>query len=303
MQYRYALEQGGAKYPCPACHQKRFVRYIDTTTGSHISDHVGRCDREDSCAYHLTPNEFFSNEGCSTKSPRATKPPQSKPEQELPPSSIDPGILQATLASYNNNNFCRWLCKIFGEQKAFQLTATYRIGTSKHWPGATVFWQIDQHNNIRSGKIMLYNPQTGKRIKDPFNHITWVHKALNIQLFHLNQCLFGEHLLITDPKKPIAIVESEKTAIIAAGFIPDYLWLATAGKGNLNHEKLKPLQHRQVKLYPDLGACEKWQTIAASLPNVTVSTILEKRATPADRTQGLDLADYLLEVYNPAFLA
>ncbi len=146
---------------------------------------------------------------------------------------------------------------------------------------------------------MLYNPQTGKRIRHPFNHITWVHKALNIQPYHLNQCLFGEHLLTTHPNKPVAIVESEKTAIIAAGFIPDYLWLATAGKGNLNPEKLKPLHHRHVKLYPDLGACEKWQTIAASLPNVTVSTILEQRATLPDRTQGLDLADYLLDVHNP----
>ena len=303
MPYRYALQQGGAKYPCPACHQKRFVRYIDTTTGSHLADHVGRCDREDSCAYHLTPNEFFSREGTTTKATHATKPPQQKPEPkpepQLPPSSIDPCILQATLAQYNSNNFCRWLCSIFGQQRAFQLTATYRIGTSKHWPGATIFWQIDQHHNIRSGKIMLYNPQTGKRIRHPFNHITWVHKALNLHPYHLHQCLFGEHLLTTHPKKPVAIVESEKTAIIAAGFIPDYLWLATAGKGNLNPEKLKPLYHRHVKLYPDLGACEKWQTIAASLPNVTVSTILEQRATLPDRTQGLDLADYLLDVHNP----
>ena len=33
--------------------------------------------------------------------------------------------------------------------------------------------------------------------------------------------------------------------------------------------------------------------------NVAVSTILEKRAIPADRTQSLDLADYLLGVHNP----
>ena len=303
MQYRYALQQVGAKYPCPACHQKRFVRYIDTTTGSHLASHVGRCDREDSCAYHLTPSEYFKLQGNTTKAHHATKPPEPKPEPELTTSYIDPEILQATLAQYNSNNFCRWLCSIFGQQQAFQLTATYRIGTSKHWPGATIFWQIDQHHNIRSGKIMLYNPQTGKRIKDPF-HIIWVHKALNIQPFHLNQCLFGEHLLTTDPKKPVAIVESEKTAIIAAGFIPDSLWLATAGKGNLKPEKLKVLHQRQVKLYPDLGACEKWQTIAAGLPNITVSTIstiLEKRATPADRAQGLDLADYLLRENNLVF--
>jgi hypothetical protein len=75
------------------------------------------------------------------------------------------------------------------------------------------------------------------------------------------------------------------------------------GKGNLNQEKLKPLHHRQVKLYPDLGVGKKWQTIAANLPNVTVSTILEKRATPADRTQGLDLADYLLDCTQSAILS
>ena len=32
---------------------------------------------------------------------------------------------------------------------------------------------------------------------------------------------------------------------------------------------------------------------------MVVDTILEKRATPADRTQGLDLADYLLDVRGP----
>ena len=81
--------------------------------------------------------------------------------------------------------------------------------------------------------------------------------------------------------------------------VGDPIRLATAGKGNLNHEKLKPLHHRQVKLYPDLGPCEKWQTIAASLPNVTVIHHPRKTSTPAARTQALDLADYLLDVLNP----
>ena len=106
--------------------------------------------------------------------------------------------------------------------------------------------------------------------------------------------MFGEHLLTEDQQKPVAIVESEKTAIVAAGYIPEYVWLATAGKNNLNKDKLKALQGRRVKLYPDLGAFDKWKEIAGGVSGVTVSDILERRTSGADRAKGLDLADYLL---------
>ena len=116
---------------------------------------------------------------------------------------------------------------------------------------------------------------------------------MKIEPYHLQQCLFGEHLL-TDQQTPVAIVESEKTAIIASGFIPEYVWLATGGMYNLNKDKLRSLQSHKVVLYPDLMAFDKWQKIADGLPYVTVSDMLERRATKADRTAGLDLADYLL---------
>ena len=55
----------------------------------------------------------------------------------------------------------------------------YKVGTSKYWDGATVFWQTDNQNKVRTGKIMLYNSETGKRIKEPYNHVTWVHSVLH----------------------------------------------------------------------------------------------------------------------------
>lgn len=292
--FRYELEQGSRKYLCPTCGQRRFVRYVDTESGEHIADEVGRCDREDSCGYHLKPGDYFRQQA---RRPMTKGAPSIKKRsiQEQQPSLVEPAILEASMAGHDRNAFCLWLCEIFGEQTAFELTNRYWIGTSKHWPGACVFWQVDESWNIRGGKIMLYDAGTGRRVKQPFSHIQWVHTVLNKPHYHLRQCLFGEHLLSSDHDKPVAIVESEKTAIVASGFMPEFIWLATAGKGNLTTEKLKPVKGRKVLLFPDLGAFETWQMVAKGLGEVRVSDILERYATEADRKAGLDLADYLLQ--------
>jgi hypothetical protein len=48
-----------------------------------------------------------------------------------------------------------------GASRTQELIAQFYIGTSKHWPGATIFWQIDHQGRIRTGKIMLYDPRGG----------------------------------------------------------------------------------------------------------------------------------------------
>lgn len=129
-----------------------------------------------------------------------------------------------------------------------------------HWDGATVFWQIDRDERVRTGKIMLYNSETGKRVKHPFNHVTWVHSLLHKDGFHLRQCFFGEHLLASDPTRPVALVESEKTALFASYSLPQYLWIASGGKnGCFNEYSLSVLVGRNVVLFPDLGATEYWK--------------------------------------------
>lgn len=54
--------------------------------------------------------------------------------------------------------------------------------------------------------------------------------------WELTQCLFGEHLLPLYPDKPVALVESEKTAVICSGLMPRFLWRATGGKQQINQE-------------------------------------------------------------------
>ena len=144
---------------------------------------------------------------------------------------------------------------------------------------------------------MLYNPTIGKRVKNLELPVYWVHKAIKELDFELRQCLFGEHLLI-DKTKLVAIVESEKTAVIASVYLPQFIWVAVGSLTNLNAEKCSILKGRTVTLFPDLNGFDKWSSKAkefSQLANFTVSDLLERNAIEAERKQGCDLADYLIK--------
>lgn len=305
-EHKYILEpyKGmNTRYRCPApnCGKgKTFSLYIDTETGEHIHPTVGRCNRESNCGHHYTPKQYFQDNNISfdTPQPKAYKPRPVTPQQK-PVSFIPVEVFKASLnpTAFETNHFVQFLINLFGVEVASQLVSRYFIATSKHWNGATVFWQIDTQGKVRTGKIMLYSPSTGKRIKDPFNHINWVHSLLKQPEFELRQCLFGTHLLI-DKTKPVAIVESEKTAVIASVYLPQFIWVAVGSLTNLNAEKCSILKGRTVTLFPDLNGFDKWSSKAKELSHLamfTVSDLLERKATEAEKKQGFDLADYLIK--------
>jgi len=306
IEHRYILEpyKGmSTRYHCPQCKQrnKTLSQYIDTETSEHLSPIVGRCDREVKCGYHYTPKQYFEDTGISIKTtqPKAYKPKAVEPPQK-PASFIPVETFQASLKAHHRNNFVQFLIEKFGVEVSNELIGRYFIGSSKYWDGATVFWQIDQCGKLRTGKIMLYNASNGKRVKEPYNHINWAHIALRESEFELKQCLFGEHLLI-DKTKPIAIVESEKTALIASVYLPQFIWLAFGGLSNFNAEKCRVLKGRSVTLFPDLNGFENWSNKAKELSHIasfTVSDLLERKASESDKEKGFDLADYLLAL-NP----
>jgi hypothetical protein len=151
---------------------------------------------------------------------------------------------------------------------------------------------------------MQYDSRTGKRIKEPVNKISWVHTVLKLADFQLSQCLFGEHLLKGN-NKTVAIVESEKTAIIAGCYLPDFIWLACGGCGNLSVKLCESLKGRNVVLFPDVGKYKEWSEKAKALSSictVSVSFLIEKEASEAERKAGFDLADYLVP-FSPSGFA
>ncbi len=309
IEHKYILEpyKGmNTRYRCPSCQErdKTFSLYIDTETGEHINPTVGRCNRESNCGHHYTPKQYFQDNNISfdTPQPKAYKPRPVTPPQK-PVSFIPVEVFKASLKAHETNHFVQFLINLFGVEVASQLVSRYFIATSKHWNGATVFWQIDTQGKVRTGKIMLYSPTTGKRVKNLELPVYWVHKALKQPEFELRQCLFGEHLLI-DKTKPVAIVESEKTAVIASVYLPQFIWVAVGSLTNLNAEKCSILKGRTVTLFPDLNGFEKWSSKAKELSHLaifTVSDLLERKATEAEKKQGFDLADYLIKYDYKAF--
>jgi Domain of unknown function (DUF6371) len=315
-----------SRYKCPACNHrtKTFTRYIDTDTSEDIAPHVGKCDRLDKCGYHLKPGEYFKQVGSTQFVPRSNRQASNRKQQSRSKANIDPDYfihpeyVNQSFVNYDRNNFVQFLIGKFGLDIADKLVAKYRIGTSDYWHGATIFWQLDSTGHVRSGKIMLYNKSTGKRVKQPFNHITWAHTLLvrgsggegreagnhepgatQHEPFILNQCLFGEHLLITSPFKPVAVVESEKTAIIASALMPAFIWLACGSLDGLSYNKCCILQGRQVTLFPDVNAFSRWKIKALELRRAmpgtmfTVSPELERLATADDKQKGIDIGDVL----------
>lgn len=212
------------------------------------------------------------------------------------PSFIDYIILKKTLTNYNVNHFVLFLKSVFRSDLVDDAVIKYNIGTSKHWPGSTIFWQLDELSNVRTGKVMLYNQVSGKRVKKPFDHITWVHALTKIPDFKLSQVLFGSHL-VKPSTKVVAIVESEKTAIIASICFQDFTWLATGSKTGLKVENLTFLKNKKIILYPDANGFEQWTNFAQGNKNdfnFRVSDLLNRSLSDENKQNGEDIADFLL---------
>jgi hypothetical protein len=301
MSHRFILlpyKTPSSRKNCPACGAKReFTPYLDTETGELLPDHVGRCNRELHCGYHYTPKQFFAE-----SKPFISIGTNQQPKEEIKPTSfIEFENLEQSTRGYGANNFYQFLVSLFGKDITIDLCAKYLIGTSKHWPGATIFWQIDANGNVRTGKIMLYDAITGKRAREPYDHITWVHSVLKLPEFNLKQCFFGEHLLSEDLDKTVCIVESEKSAVICAHYFPKFIWIATGGKNGAkwtDRTVSNILKDRKVVLYPDANAFNDWSAKANKLFDfdITVSDYLESKATQEQKDQGIDIADILIKM-------
>ncbi|MCH5311865.1 MAG: hypothetical protein J1E57_07925 [Prevotella sp.] len=203
-----------------------------------------------------------------------------------------------------NSDFCKALvlCGYMTEQQMQHVAADYRLGIARN--GGVIFWQIDERDILRDGKIMHYRSDCHR---DHQRKPSWVSYRLRSagmlpRDFRPEHCLFGLHLIADGNKADatVCVVESEKTAVIMSALKPSCLWLATGGKTELNVAKLRPLRGRRVMLFPDTDESgdtyRQWYDVAEAAADVlgqsiTVSTLLEQHATPEQKAAKIDIAD------------
>ena len=237
-----------------------------------------------------------------------------KPVLQEPTMLLDPQLVRDCYMPLYSV-FCQALIqrRVLSREQMEMAAALYRIGACKNRD--VIFWQIDEQQRVRDGKIMAYAPDA-HRVKK-YDSVGWVGNRLSSTGkvnpatgqpyvpadWQHTHCLFGLHLLAGQPDdRPVAIVESEKTAIICSQLLCHlgYLWMATGSIVNLTPQYLLPLgQRREIRLFPDLDGYDRWRTRANELVcplsrYLTIDTFLEEHATPQLRAMKADLADYFI---------
>lgn len=287
IQYRYSLDRSSKKFICPSCGKKTFVKYVDNTSNSYLDNQYGRCDRENKCKAHFRP---YGNNKIDIL--QALKP-------KTPPSYHSLELVEKSVLDKSQNNFIDFLRQKFPVNDANKAITNYFLGTSRRHQHATIFWQIDKDENVHAGKIMLYDKETGKRKKSAKgkSYINWVHKIKTIGQFNLEQCLFGLHLTNDISEKCVALVESEKTAVIMSIFKPQYIWLATGSKHGFKEEMLQPIKEFKIVAFPDKGEYLDWKKTALTLNAMGFNIVMDEWLNSKEYKKGTDLADiYINEI-------
>lgn len=264
--------------------------------------------REGARGYQQRPNR------ATPRKPEAVKP--QRPEPHPNPFYISNEMLDQGQARVKETGFYKFLCSRFDTTQVDEVLTRYRVGASNYTDTqgnkAVSFPMINRQGLCIDSKIFHINPETGSRkdappllpgnrhnpngltstfalamMKDPDNPGARLKDRRGVWAY------FGEHLL-QDPTKPVAVVEAEKTAIIAALVYPGFIWIATGSISNLNPERFEPLRGYKVTIFPDRDGLTKWREKAQALANQGFNISIDTTITRYPGSPKDDLADIIL---------
>ena len=166
----------------------------------------------------------------------------------------------------------------------------YHLGKTKS--GQPMYWMIDD-------MLQPLDAHIGQGC--------WISQLLKkreplLNSWQVHHCLFGLHLLCSE--KPIAIVESEETAVVLSELFPESIWMAYCTVPHLDIELFEPLQGRTVNIYPCTDPCMTnllfFEELCKSVCKhyditISVDRTLEHNASDDQKSRCIDLLDFLRE--------
>jgi len=286
MEYKFHLDKTSRKHTCPKCGHKTFVAYVYTDSGQAIdASKFGRCDRENKCTTHIKPQKLQFD--LKSNIPQVQ---QIYPDQKL----IDSIINQPQPAASNFHQFCK--------AKKIPENHLIRWGIYTHNLNTVFIYQNRQQKTVNL-KWIRYQKH-GHRDKAFKSHSLRQPKATNsnktVKYF---LCLFGEHLLDPNKKKTVFIVESEKSAIIASYFYPQFDWVACGSASGLSDgtnqtaDKITPLFGRKIYWIADADKAGRNNSSINNLNRYELDFNLLDLFP--EHTNGYDISDALIDGLRP----
>ena len=274
--YTFILDKNTKKGICPKCGKSGKFQYY-----KNLPQNYGRCERINSCGYHNKPNN---------ESPETIKELNKMVNQTLEYKTVAPeptiiypekNYIDAILKNQNSNfhKFCINTLKITPEH-----LTNWGVGAENDY---TCFVLQNKKKVLNLKKTFFFeNCKRDKKI----NPLYLIPKKGTKYLM----CLFGEHLL---SDKIVCLVESEKTAVIASYFYPQFDWLATGGSSGLSVDKVQVLLKKQVYYLPDADNAGRKNATLDKLKKYNVAFKIVDLYP--ERMDGYDLADAIIEGLNP----
>ena len=236
--------------------------------------------------------------------------------ENRPPKPIQPPMYlnaqaQGMATKVEQTNLFKYLCQYWEHTEVKRIMELYcvglgfRLNTNSNFEltnmpvklqkvsSCSAFPSIDTEGNTHAIKMIPY-PLTD-------HHRAKADSTTPMMIYKPNQnpgTYFGTHLLNQDTNKPVALVESEKTAIIGTLFMPVYTWIATGSSTNFNVrmvERNGALKPRQIHIFPDSDKAEEWKATANELRALGYNIFVRDeiiKLFPTD--SGTDIADVII---------
>ncbi|MBT7350621.1 hypothetical protein HN803_07630 [candidate division WWE3 bacterium] len=270
----HRLERSPAhKGNCPHCSRNKVWRYFE---GFHGDERFGRCERINSCP--SGGNVYYPDR--TSKRTYLKEVIEVRNKQAFIPQMYYRNIMLDM--SSNFHVFCRKL-GISNDH-----LVKWGVGTDN---GKTVFFFINHKKEIVNKKVGRYH-KDGKRDKEfGFYSMRQPPKKYKYQL-----CLYGEHLI---DGLDIAIVESEKTAILASWVYPNYSWVACSSANGLSDgsngsaDRISILKDRKVIWVCDADKAGRSNSSINNLVRYNINHVIMDFFIM--RTDGYDIGDSIVD--------